>query len=44
LAHLLIGAPTELPFLSRTRTTGPAEVGENAVQLLSGLRIDNRKG
>ena len=47
LAHLLIGAITEGAIYIAHADDQPAarrEVGENVVQLLSGLRIDNRKG
>jgi AcrR family transcriptional regulator len=47
LAHLLIGALTEAAIFIAHADDQPAarrEVGENVAQLLSGLRIDNRKG
>lgn len=47
LAHLLIGAITEGAIYIAHADDQPAarrEVGENVAQLLSGLRIDNRKG
>jgi AcrR family transcriptional regulator len=46
LAHLLIGALTEAAIFIAHADDKPAarrEVGENVSQLLSGLRIDNRK-
>src|SRR5271166_2938229 len=47
LAHLLIGALTEAAIFIAHADEKPAarrEVGANVAQLLSGLRIDNRKG
>ena len=47
LAHLLIGALTEAAIFIAHADDKPAarrEVGANVAQLLSGLRIDNRKG
>jgi AcrR family transcriptional regulator len=47
LAHLLIGALTEAAIFIAHADDQPAarrEVGVNVSQLLSGLRIDNRKG
>ena len=47
LAHLLIGAVTEAAiFIAHAddKPTARREVGQNVEQLLSGLRIDNRKG
>jgi AcrR family transcriptional regulator len=47
LAHLLMGAITEGAIYIAHADDKPAarrEVGENVAQLLSGLRIDNRKG
>jgi len=46
LTHLLIGALTEAAIFIAHADDQPAarrEAGENAVQLLSGLCIDNRK-
>jgi AcrR family transcriptional regulator len=47
LAHLLIGAITEAAIFIAHADDQPAarrQVGENVVQLLSGLRIDKAKG
>ena len=47
LAHLLMGAVTEAAIFIAHADDKPAarrEVGHNVEQLLSGLRIDNRKG
>jgi hypothetical protein len=47
LAHLLMGAITEAAIFIAHAADKPAarrQVGENVAQLLSGLRIDNRKG
>src|SRR5271156_1569442 len=47
LAHLLMGAITEAAIFIAHAEDKPAarrEVGENVVQLLSGLRIDKSKG
>src|SRR5208282_2017118 len=47
LAHLLIGALTEAAIFIAHADDQPAarrEVGQNVVQLLSGLRIDKSKG